>query len=194
MKTRIYKSYAHFLKRKNKEDNGVSPEFAAQNPNFKQDNLSNKGCYDCSDCTDCHGCSGCHGCSDCSDCSGCYDCSGCHGCYDCSHCSGIQINFAIPEIINIHTTVLNAASNCEALDMGDWHTCDTTHCRAGWVVVLAGEKGLKLEKQTSTLFAAMQIYKKSSEIKVFTRRFFESNEEAMVDMKRCAKEEMESKS
>jgi hypothetical protein len=73
--------------------------------------------------------------------------------------------------------------------MGDWHTCDTTHCRAGWVVYLAGEAGRILEKKTSTLFAALQIYHKSSEIKVSPTRFFESNQFALADMKSCAENE-----
>jgi hypothetical protein len=73
--------------------------------------------------------------------------------------------------------------------MSDWHTCDTTHCRGGWVIHLAGEGGYKLAKQTDTLFAAMQIYKKSSPIKVSPTRFFETNEIAMADIKRCAEEE-----
>ena len=75
--------------------------------------------------------------------------------------------------------------------MGDWHTCDTTHCRAGWVVFLAGKQGMALEGLTSTPFAAMQIYKKSSPIKVSPTRFHESNEVAMADIIRCAKEEKE---
>ncbi|MCX6217691.1 hypothetical protein [Spirosoma sp.] len=71
--------------------------------------------------------------------------------------------------------------------MSTWHTCETTHCRAGWVVALAGKEGQKLESKTSTLFAAMQIYHKSSpQIKVSPMRFFESNEVAMRDMERCA--------
>jgi hypothetical protein len=73
--------------------------------------------------------------------------------------------------------------------MTDWHTCDTTHCRAGWAVHLAGEAGAKLERQTSTLFAAMQIYKASSPISVSPVRFFESNEVALEDMKTCAEKE-----
>jgi hypothetical protein len=76
-----------------------------------------------------------------------------------------------------------------ALEMNNWHTCETTHCRAGWVVTLAGEAGKALESKTSTLFAAMQIYKASSAIRVFPARFFETNREAMDDMKRCADEE-----
>ena len=73
--------------------------------------------------------------------------------------------------------------------MSDWHTCETTHCRAGWVVTLGGEKGKKLEQKTSALFAAMQIYKASSPIRVFPPRFFDGNEKALSDMERCAKEE-----
>jgi hypothetical protein len=95
-----------------------------------------------------------------------------------------------PVIDNIHQKVYEAAAQPDALNMGDWHTCDTTHCRAGWVVHLAGEGGKKLERQTSTLFAAMQIYKASSPIVVSPVRFYESNEIALSDMKRCAEEEL----
>jgi hypothetical protein len=73
--------------------------------------------------------------------------------------------------------------------MGDWHTCDTTHCRAGWVVFLAGQKGKALEAASSALFAAQQIYKASSPINVSPVRFYEKNEVALADMKRCASEE-----
>jgi hypothetical protein len=70
--------------------------------------------------------------------------------------------------------------------MSSWHTCSTTHCRAGWVVMLAGEEGKELEKKTSTLFAAMTIYRKSSDIPVHIPRFFDTNEKAMEDIKKCA--------
>ncbi len=73
--------------------------------------------------------------------------------------------------------------------MCDWHTCETTHCRAGWVVHLAGKPGYELEKRTSALFAAQQIYRASG-YNISPVRFYESNEEAMADMKRLA--EMES--
>lgn len=94
-----------------------------------------------------------------------------------------------PVIPNIHTAVYEAASKPNALKMNDWHTCETTHCRAGWVVTLA-ERGKKLEEQTSTLHAAMMIYHASNPgIPVSPTRFFGSNEEALKDMKRCAEEE-----
>ncbi len=95
----------------------------------------------------------------------------------------------VPAIENLHSKVLEAVSKDGALDMGNWHSCSTTHCRAGWVVTLAGESGKLLEAATSTEFAAMQIYAKSSPIGVSPVRFYESNEVAMADIKRCAKEE-----
>jgi hypothetical protein len=100
---------------------------------------------------------------------------------------------AIPKIENIHQTVLDAV-NCDgALNMNEWHTCDTTHCRAGWVVTLAGKEGKELEANTSTEFAALQIYKASSDIRVSPTQFYKSNEEAMEDIVRCAEEEKSSK-
>ena len=94
-------------------------------------------------------------------------------------------------IENVHQRVLAAAvSQPSALAMDTWHTCDTTHCRAGWIVQLAGAAGRELEKRTSTLFAAMQIYKASSPIRVFPPRFFESNDVALADMRRCAEMEL----
>jgi len=70
--------------------------------------------------------------------------------------------------------------------MDEWHNCDTTHCRAGWVVHLAGDRGKLLEAYTSTEYAAMQIYKASSSIKVPPARFYATDEAAMEDIKRCA--------
>jgi hypothetical protein len=95
----------------------------------------------------------------------------------------------VPVIENIHQKIYEAASQPNALDMGDWHKCDTTHCRAGWVEFLAGEPGIDFGKKTDHVFAAMQIYKASSPIRVSPVRFFESNDEAMADMRRCAEEE-----
>lgn len=92
---------------------------------------------------------------------------------------------AIPKIPDIHKAVYDAVSKPYALNMATWHSCDTTHCRAGWVVTLAGEAGKKLEKKTSTAFAAQQIYKASGYL-ISPCRFYDSDEEAMADMKRLA--------
>ena len=69
--------------------------------------------------------------------------------------------------------------------MGNWHSCETTHCRAGWVVHLAGEAGYDLERRTSPIFAAQQIYKASG-YRISPVRFYDSNEDALADMKRLA--------
>jgi hypothetical protein len=96
-------------------------------------------------------------------------------------------------IEDIHQKILDAVSKPNALQMESWHTCDTTHCRAGWAVHLAGEKGYALERKTSTLFAAMQIYKASSPIRVSPTRFFGDNKTALDDIKKCADLEIESR-
>ena len=131
----------------------------------------------------------CSYCSNCSDCSNCSECSNCSNCSDCSRCSSMAPQKvevpAIPVIEDIHRKVYEAVQVPGALNMKDWHTCETTHCRAGWVVHLAGEAGYELENKTSATFAAMQIYKASG-YPINPCRFFDSNEEAMADMKRLA--------
>ena len=119
-------------------------------------------------------------------------CSDCSGCSDCSRCSGMvnaspveSATPAIPVIENIHEKVYAAVSQPGALDMGNWHSCETTHCRAGWVVHLAGEAGYDLERRTSPIFAAQQIYKASG-YRISPVRFYDSNEDALADMKRLA--------
>ena len=39
-----------------------------------------------------------------------------------------------------------ALTDDDALNMGDWHTCETTHCIAGWAVHQAGPAGYLLEQ------------------------------------------------
>lgn len=76
------------------------------------------------------------------------------------------------------------AEGC-SLDMHAWHICDTTHCRAGWVTVLAGDAGIRLDNHTTTLYAAQQIYKASG-YNIPPARFFDSNDDAMEDIKKLA--------
>lgn len=132
-------------------------------------------------------------------------CKNCTNCSDCSRCEkleavkdkeGIKPSWQVPVIENIHHKVLDAVSKDGAFDMSDWHTCDTTHCRAGWVMHLAGEAGYALEKfhtnswHKGTALAASLIYHASCpQIPVGMPRFYEDNETAMADIKRCAEEE-----
>ncbi len=73
--------------------------------------------------------------------------------------------------------------------MRDWHSCENTHCRAGWVVTLAGEAGRALENFYNTELAAMLIYDASSSIPVHPARFYDNHATALADMKRLADEE-----
>jgi hypothetical protein len=91
----------------------------------------------------------------------------------------------IPKIENINAKVFEAVSRPEALDMEVWHSCKTTHCRGGWVVHLAGEPGYALERFHGTLLAAQLIYRESGS-PINPCRFFDSNEDALADMKRLA--------
>jgi hypothetical protein len=151
--TQIFKDYSAFINREDKKVNGVSEEFAANFPEFEKENESNEGCWSCS------------------------RCSGCSRCSDLKNSAPAEQKAEphkplYPIIENIHQKVFRAASSPNALNMGDWHTCDTTHCRAGWVEHLAGEEGKALARKTSTLFAAMMIYDASSPINVSPTRFF----------------------
>ena len=91
-----------------------------------------------------------------------------------------------PVIESIHQKVFGAASSPGALDMRDWHTCETTHCRAGWVVALAGEAGKELEARVGTQCAAALIYMTSDPSLEKIPDFFATNENALEDMKRLA--------
>ena len=156
-----------------------------------------ENCTNCSDCFDCSDCSDCFRCSFCSDCFRCCDCFFCSGCSRCSDCfrcykaTGAKADIAeVPTIPNIHKAVYEAVSQPNALNMSDWHTCETTHSRAGWVVFLAGESGKKLESKSGTLLSTMKIYDASAPGYLINPcRFFDSNKDAMDDMKRMAREE-----
>jgi hypothetical protein len=65
------------------------------------------------------------------------------------------------------------------LKMNDWHTCETTHCRAGWAIHLAGSAGAELEALYGPERAGGFIYRAS------TGRwpdFFASNDAALADI------------
>jgi hypothetical protein len=91
----------------------------------------------------------------------------------------------IPVIADIHKRVYEACTQPSALNMSNWHTCETTHCRAGWVTTLAGEPGKALEKVYGALLAAQLIYRESG-YAINPCRFFDGDQEALEDMKRLA--------
>jgi hypothetical protein len=94
---------------------------------------------------------------------------------------------SVPVIQNLHQKLYEAVTQPKALNMGDWHTCETTHCRAGWVVTLAGAEGKALENFFDPLLAALKIYDASCPgYKINPARFFDSNEDALEDMRKLA--------
>ena len=95
----------------------------------------------------------------------------------------------VPVIANIHRTVYAAASQPGAIEMGSWHTCETTHCQAGWVVALAGESGRKLEEKVGTSVAAALIYHASDPTMEKVPNFYTTSENALATMKRLAEQE-----
>ena len=93
----------------------------------------------------------------------------------------------VPVVERLDSRILEAVtSGGGVLDMGAWHTCETTHCRAGWAITLAGEPGRKLESERGPHVAGLMIYRASTGR---SPHFFASNERAMEDIKRCAAEE-----
>ena len=45
----------------------------------------------------------------------------------------------------------------DALQMDSWHTCDTTHCVAGWAIAQAGEPGRLLEAAVGPQMAGLML-------------------------------------
>lgn len=92
----------------------------------------------------------------------------------------------IPIIPGIDKRVFEAINIGELnLRMSDWHTCNTTHCRAGMVVHLAGEDGYALERFHNTALAAQLIYRESGS-PINPCRFYDSDADALADMKKRA--------
>ena len=103
--------------------------------------------------------------------------------------SGANLSDAeIPVVPNIDKQIIEILERGDGhLDMSDWHKCETTHCRAGWAIHLAGEAGAELESRFGANVAAALIYSKSRPNKPVPD-FFASNEEALEDIKKCAEE------
>ena len=101
--------------------------------------------------------------------------------------SGADLRGCPVKIPDIHKAVYAAASAPGALDMGSWH-CGTTHCRAGWVVTLAGGGGAALEWVMGTPAAAAMIYMASDPKLERIPDFYATNDKALADMKLLAEQ------
>jgi hypothetical protein len=87
----------------------------------------------------------------------------------------------VPVVEALDAKILSAINveGC-ALDMSTWHKCETTHCRAGWAVTLAGKEGAELEAKYGPEDAGRRIYLASTG---YVPNFFASNDAALEDIK-----------
>ena len=96
------------------------------------------------------------------------------------------VGASAPKIENIDAKIIEAITQpgC-SLDMGNWHTCETTHCRAGWAIRLAGETGYALEDRIGAAAAGALIYA-ASRPGVPIPNFYANNDDALADLRKCA--------
>ena len=98
---------------------------------------------------------------------------------------GAKLPYDAPALPNIHNKLAQVVDK-DNLDMEVWHTCETTHCRAGWVVTLAGEKGKELEEKIGTNAAAALIYMASDPELEKIPDWAADNEDALADIQAMA--------
>ena len=94
-------------------------------------------------------------------------------------------DLSLVKIESPHRKILAAIGKGGCLNMQTWHTCKTTHCRAGWLVTLAGDAGKMLEACYGSSTAGALIHLASCEEKVVPN-FYASDEDALADIKRLA--------
>ena len=99
------------------------------------------------------------------------------------------VGISAPAIPNIDAAILGAIEGGGKLNMGDWHTCETMHCRAGWAVTLAGLPGKMLEDRIGPAGAGALIYA-ASKPGVPVPDFYATDEDAMADIRKCAAEQL----
>jgi len=99
---------------------------------------------------------------------------------------------------NIDAAILAAleSKKAQGLDMSGWHGgqcdetnwCNTTHCRAGFAICLAGKAGFVLEKKYGSETAGRMIYA-VSRLNLPLPDFFADDEAALEDIRMCASAE-----
>ena len=97
---------------------------------------------------------------------------------------GAKLPYDAPVVPNIHKK-LAPVVNKDSFDMGEWH-CETTHCRAGWVVTLAGKPGRDLEEKIGTDAAAALIYMASDPELEQIPNWYADNDDALADIQAMA--------
>jgi hypothetical protein len=99
--------------------------------------------------------------------------------------TGAVLPPGVPVVPDLDRAILAEIEAGGTLQMGDWHTCETAHCRAGWAITLAGAAGADLEAQVGPAAAGALIYAASRPNQPVPN-FYASNDEAMADLIACA--------
>ena len=100
-----------------------------------------------------------------------------------------SLPLTIPVIEDLDGKILDVLDSSPGhwLDMGAWHSdsCETTHCRAGWAIVVAGEAGRVLEERChDTGLAAALLYEAAyPKLPQPIPDFYDDNASAMTNMK-----------
>ena len=90
----------------------------------------------------------------------------------------------VPVVAHLDAKILHAIEHRGgSLEMSQWHTCATTHCRAGWAITLAGDPGRALEARLGPSRAGAAIYRASTGRVPW---FYATNEAALADIRVCA--------
>jgi len=93
-------------------------------------------------------------------------------------------NPEVPVVVALDAKLLTILDSGRGkLRMDQWHTCKTTHCRAGWAVTLAGDAGKALEDKHGSQRAGTLIYRASTGR---VPHFFASDERALEDIREQA--------
>ena len=93
----------------------------------------------------------------------------------------------IVKVENIDARILAAVESGGTLKMDSWHTCETTHCRAGWAITLAGDGGRVLEDIYGSAVAGALIYAASRPSKPIPN-FYQNTASAMASIRADAAE------
>ena len=89
----------------------------------------------------------------------------------------------VPIVQDLDQKVLTCIEVPGALDMSTWHTCETTHCLAGWGIQLAGAAGTALERVVGSAVAGELIFRASTGS---APDFYASDESALAEMRERA--------
>jgi hypothetical protein len=102
----------------------------------------------------------------------------------CTNLRSIPSSWNVPNIGNIDAMILEAIEAGGELNMVKWHTCETTHCRAGWAIHFAGEDGKRLEERFGPAGAGALLYIASGRP---VPAFYARNVDALESIKAGAK-------